>query len=96
MTGFEHKCLHLFHEEKTTVKFDIELDGLGDGSFKRYATFDVDSGQAVQHAFPPGLSAHWILHVPRKGCPRDRAVALYDRFWRARLRPGRDQANTKA
>jgi len=65
MTGFEHKCLHLFHEEKDTVKFDIELDGLGDGSFKRYATFDVGSGQAIQHAFPAGLSAHWIRIVPR-------------------------------
>ena len=60
MTGFEHKCLHLFHEEKTTVKFDIELDALGDGSFKRYASFDIEPGAAVQHAFPTGLSAHWL------------------------------------
>ena len=65
MTGFRHKCLHLFHEEESTVKFDIELDALGDGSFRRYETFDVASGEAVQHAFPTGLSAHWIRIIPR-------------------------------
>jgi hypothetical protein len=65
MTGFEHKCLHLFHDEKGTIKFDIELDALGDGTFHRYATYDVPSGEAVQHAFPTGLSAHWIRIVPR-------------------------------
>jgi hypothetical protein len=65
MTGFDKKCLHLFHEEKSTVKFDVELDALGDGGFKRYATFDAGSGEAVQHAFPAGLSAHWIRIVPR-------------------------------
>jgi len=63
MTGFEHKCLHLFHEEKMPVKFDVELDALGDGSFKRYATFEIEPGQAVQHAFPTGLSAHWLRVV---------------------------------
>lgn len=65
MTGFEHKCLHLFHEEKMTIKFDVELDALGDGSFKRYETYAVEAGHAVQHAFPTGLSAHWLRVVPR-------------------------------
>jgi hypothetical protein len=60
MTGFEHKCLHLFHEEKSTVKFDVELDAPGDGSFKRYETYTVEAGQAIQHAFPTGLGAHWL------------------------------------
>ncbi len=64
MTGFEHKCLHLFHEEKHTVKFDIELDALGDGTFRRYETFSVEAGQAIQEAFPTGLSAHWLRVVP--------------------------------
>jgi hypothetical protein len=65
MTGFANKCLHLFHEEKTAVKFDVELDALGDGSFKRYAAFEIAPGEAVQHAFPAGLSAHWLRVVPR-------------------------------
>ena len=60
MTGFVHKCIHLFHEESTKIRFDIELDALGDGTFKRYASYEIDPGQAIQHAFPTGLSAHWV------------------------------------
>ena len=66
MTGFEHKCLHLFHEEKTAVTFDVELDALGSGAFKRYKSFEVAPGEAVQEAFPTGLSAHWIRVVARQ------------------------------
>ncbi len=64
MTGFEHKCLHLFHEEKTAVKFDIELDALGNGEFKRHATFEAEPGHAIQHVFHTGLSAHWLRIIP--------------------------------
>ena len=77
MTGFEHKCLHLFHEEKTAVKFDVELDALGDGSFKRYITFNINPGKAVQYVFPTGLSAHWMRVSCRSRCARDGATALY-------------------
>jgi hypothetical protein len=66
MTSFEHKCLHLFHEEKKTVTFDVELDALGSGAFKRYKSFEVAPGEAVQEAFPTGLSAHWLRVVPRQ------------------------------
>jgi len=66
MTGFEHKCLHLFHDEKSVVTFDVELDALGSGAFKRYKTFDVAPGEAVQEAFPTGLSAHWMRVVARQ------------------------------
>jgi len=66
MTGFDQKCIHLFHEEKTSVKFDIELDALGDGTFKRYETYTVEAGQAIQHAFPAGLSAHWLRVIPHR------------------------------
>jgi hypothetical protein len=66
MTGFEHKCLHLFHEEKIAVTFDVELDALGNGTFKRYRTFEVAPGEAVQEAFSSGLSAHWLRVVARR------------------------------
>jgi hypothetical protein len=66
MTGFEHKCLHLFHEEKTTVTFDVELDALGSGAFKRYKSFEIAPGEAGLEAFPVGLSAHWLRVVPRQ------------------------------
>ena len=64
MTGSEHKCLHLFHEEKCAVAFDVELDALGNGTFKRYVTLHVAPGEAVQHVFPTGLGAHWLRIIP--------------------------------
>jgi hypothetical protein len=48
------------------VTFDVELDALGSGAFKRYKSFEVAPGEAVQEAFPTGLSAHWLRVVPRQ------------------------------
>jgi len=64
MTGFEHKCLHLHHESSSTMEFSVELDALGDGSFRPYGRFQVEAGGALIHPFPPGLSAHWLRIIP--------------------------------
>lgn len=74
MTGFEHKCLHVSHDAKSNVSFDIELDARGDGRFFRYASLEVPEDGGATHVFPDGLSAHWVRLVPRAGC---RATAQF-------------------
>ncbi|MCK4628374.1 MAG: hypothetical protein KAT56_05185, partial [Sedimentisphaerales bacterium] len=61
MTGFDKKVVHLAHNAETTVGFTIEVDFLGNGTWKTYKTIKVParSGYA-HHEFPDGFSAHWV------------------------------------
>jgi len=68
MTGFEGKCLHLTHDADQTVRFVVEVDFLGDGSWRRYDRFDVKAGRYRHHEFPGGFSAHWVRVTPRADC----------------------------
>mgnify|MGYP001124064868 CR=1 FL=1 len=60
MTGFERKTLHLANEDGRANEFDVEVDFLGHGRFKRYATIPVPANGYVAHAFPEGFGAHWV------------------------------------
>ncbi len=60
MTGFEHKCLHLTHDADGPVTFAVEVDFLGDGTWRRYASLGVEGGGYTHHEFPAGFSAHWV------------------------------------
>ena len=64
LTGFEQKCLHLYHEDDHPVAFTVELDALGDGSFRKWQTFVVQPGETVVHPFAAGVSAHWLRLTP--------------------------------
>lgn len=66
MTGFEHKCIEISHDARTTVKFDIELDLHGCGRFVHYRT--IETRDAVIEPFPTGISAHWMRIIPRADC----------------------------
>ncbi len=60
MTGFDKKVLHLTHESSGTVEFEVEVDFLGDGTWRTYQRFKVPSGGYIHHEFPDGFSAHWV------------------------------------
>jgi hypothetical protein len=75
MTGFDKKVVHMAHDEKKNVNFLIEVDFLGNGSWRTYKSFNVagnvrtqrtvlgkpTEGQGyVHHEFPDGFSAHWV------------------------------------
>ena len=67
MTGFEHKCLHVAHDSKSSVECRIEVDFRGDGDWRHYRTITLKEGYEW-HAFPAGFSAHWLrLSVDRDG-----------------------------
>ena len=66
MTGFGAKCLHVSHDAGRTVRFHVELDFMGHGSFERYTTLETE--RYAVHVFPSGLSAHWARLVPEESC----------------------------
>ncbi|GBF74346.1 hypothetical protein [Paenibacillus sp. 598K] len=68
MTGFEHKVLHLTHESSQAVAFDIEVDFLGNGTWKLYTRIEVEANGYAHHVFPTGFSAHWVRIVPHSDC----------------------------
>lgn len=60
MTGFDQKSLHLYHDAKQTVTFTIEVDFLGNGTWKTYDRLAIAPDQYVHHEFSAGFSAHWV------------------------------------
>lgn len=68
MTGFDKKCLHLCHERDESVEFTVEVDFLGNGSWRAYETVTVPAKGYVHHEFPQAFSAHWVRLTPDKDC----------------------------
>ena len=68
MTGFEHRCLHLTHEAAVPVKFTIEVDFLGNGTWKTYADVAVKPNGYEHHEFREGFGAHWVRLTSDKVC----------------------------
>jgi hypothetical protein len=66
MTGFQSKMVHLSTDR--SADFDVEIDFLGDGSWKPYETIKVGSAGYARHIFPQGFSAHWVRVTPRQAC----------------------------
>lgn len=68
MTGFDRKCLHLSHEADEPVTFTVEVDFLGDGSWKVYDAVGVSSEGYVHREFPDAFGAHWVRITADKDC----------------------------
>lgn len=61
MTGFDKKVVHLAHDSDRIINFKIEVDFLGNGSWKVYHTIPVSSSAGYKHhEFEDGFSAHWV------------------------------------
>jgi hypothetical protein len=74
MTGFDKKVVHIAQEGHEPVTFSLEVDFLGDGSWKPYQSFRLGGGQGyVHHEFPDGFSAHWV----RVRVDRDCVATVY-------------------
>jgi hypothetical protein len=59
MTGFARKCLHLAHNAGAPVQFTVEVDFLGNGSWRCYRRL-LARTDYLCHEFPDGFSAHWV------------------------------------
>jgi hypothetical protein len=60
MTGFGQKVLHMYHDAESAREFTVEVDFLGNQTWKVYDRFVIDANRYVHHAFPQGFSAHWV------------------------------------
>jgi len=67
MTGFDQKCLHISQADEQLGRFTVELDFQGAGVWHHYADIETRRGYAC-HAFPPGLTAHWVRLIPHQSC----------------------------
>ena len=68
MTGFDKKVLHLTQEGAQEARFALEVDFLGNGSWRRYADVTLRSGDYQYHVFPDGFSAHWARLRADQAC----------------------------
>jgi hypothetical protein len=68
MTGFGRKSMHLSHHADETVRFTVEVDFLGNGTWHTYDRFDVGEARYVHHEFPDGFSAHWVRVIADEAC----------------------------
>ncbi len=69
MTGFDKKVIHIAHDGNDAVTFTVEVDFLGDGSWRPYRAFRVAGPERyVHHEFPEGFSAHWVHISVDKEC----------------------------
>jgi len=67
MTGFDKKVMHFTHDAGESVRLDVEVDFLGDGSWQLYQSFS-SPGRYLHHEFPDGFSAHWVRARVNKDC----------------------------
>lgn len=68
MTGFDKKVLHLANESDDAVGFTVEVDFLGNGSWKKYEVFELPANDYHHHEFPDGFSAHWVRITADRDC----------------------------
>ncbi len=68
MTGFDKKVLHLATNTDAPVTFTVEVDFLGNGSFRTYKTIEVPANGYAHHEFPDGFAAHWVRLKTNRDC----------------------------
>jgi hypothetical protein len=64
MTNFGQKSVTLSHDQSRAVRFTIEVDFAGDGTWHRVETVSVPAGQPIVHPFADGFAAHWVRVTP--------------------------------
>lgn len=74
MAGFDKKVLHLYHDGRKPIEFKVEVDFLGDQTWKIYQVSQVAAEEYVHHEFPHGFSAHWVRVTADTEC---RATAYF-------------------
>ncbi|MEA3224807.1 MAG: hypothetical protein U9Q07_02570, partial [Planctomycetota bacterium] len=68
MTGFDKKVVHLAHDADMTVKFVIEVDFLGNGTWNTYEIIKIPARGYSHHEFPDGFSSHWVRLMVDADC----------------------------
>lgn len=65
---FDRRSLEIKHDSRAKVRFTIEADPSGTGTWMRYAEVEVAEGEVFKHTFPASFQARWIRFVSDKDC----------------------------
>lgn len=63
MTGFDKKSVTLLSKAGQRAMVDVEVDVLGDGSWRKITTLDSGKSGLATYQFPIGFAAHWVRAV---------------------------------
>ena len=77
MTNFDHKRVHLQHDQSSSVKIMLEVDFDNRGTWRTFQTFDVPAGKGLDYEFPAGYMAHWVRATAAQDCVAT-AEFIYD------------------
>lgn len=78
MTGFDKKVLHLANDGQQSVTFSIEVDFIGNGSWKKYDDIAIEPNGYKHVEFPDAFSAHWVRVKVDQACSKATAYFIYN------------------
>jgi hypothetical protein len=76
-SGYELRALHLTNSEARPLKFTLEVDPKGDGTWSKLRELEVAPGGYLFHAFEPGDLGVWIRLTPAASAKAVSAVFTY-------------------
>ena len=65
MTGFDQKAVSLVCDPGKRARVDIEVDVLGDGTWRKITSLDSGKQGFAQFQFPRGFAAHWVRAIAK-------------------------------
>lgn len=68
MAGYDRKTVELSHDLDETVTFTLEVDVLGDGTWREFHAVEVPGRRGTTYTFPEGYSAHWVRLRANRPC----------------------------
>ena len=68
LLGYRKIALTLEHDNHEAVRFTVDVDFAGDGSFAAWGAFEAPAGEETTFAFPAEFCAHWARVRPAADC----------------------------
>jgi hypothetical protein len=65
---YDRKTLQLSHNLKESVKFTIQIDPIGEGSWMNFKELIVAPGKTLKYSFPEYFQGRWIRFIANKAC----------------------------
>jgi len=96
--GFDHRVLHLAHEENEAVAFRVQVDGDGRREWRTWRTLEVPARSYRHVVLPPELQCEWLRLESSRDAGSATALLTYSaqpRPVRAELIAGLAAANGK-
>ena len=78
IAGYARRSLVLSHGSDTPVRFDLEIDELGTGDWKKFQTVEVPPNGSIWKEIPPDLKGEWIRIRADRTCTKATAAFLYE------------------